>query len=91
MSDSKIRKVGTITLDAIDYDLAVNGEGKLATERTDIYGRPYAHEVTIFELIGKDSGIHTQNLCQELLTLLARTMIERDAALLALQKGETTR
>lgn len=89
MSDTqtKIRKVGTITLDKTDYDLAVNGEGKLATERIDIYGRPYAHEVSIYDLCGKDSDIRTQNLCQELLTLLARTMVERDAALASLQKS----
>lgn len=85
-----VRKVGTVRLGSFDYDLAINGRGVLAKEGLDLYGRPTAEEVPLRHLVegkGPQSSMPWDQLAQELLTLLAQTMIERDAALASLQKG----
>jgi hypothetical protein len=92
MSDTKVRKVGTVRLGGKEYDLAMNGEGLLALESPDVYGRPAARRVSLHEAAGVGLSQQPQpeewpRLAQNLLTLLAQTMIERDAALASLQKG----
>lgn len=80
---SAVRKIGTVRLGGHDYDLAVNGKAVLAFEEDDLYGRPAARAVTLDAASGGD----LRTLAQELLDALAVAMRERDAALLALQKG----
>lgn len=87
MSDAKVRKVGTVRLAGKEYDLAMNGRGVLGEEGLDLYDRPATKGVPLKRLIEGPPGISWDQLAQELVTLLAQAMIERDAALASLQKG----
>jgi hypothetical protein len=93
-STPKVRRVGSVHLGGVDYDLALNGEGILALEELDVYGRPAARRVHLGRVVG--SAVSQQvtpnedkwaGLAQDLLTLLARTMVERDAALASLHRN----
>ena len=83
MSETKpVRRIGSITIGAILYDLAMNGEAMLAHESPDIYGRPSAQRVDLAEAAGADWSL----LAQDLLNQLAVAMIDRDAALARVHK-----
>lgn len=87
---STVRKIGTVTLNGITYDLAMNDRAYLGLEGRDLYDRPATREVTIDEAAagGGDGGKpYFRDTIHQLLNALATTTKERDAALASLQKG----
>lgn len=86
---SAVRKIGTVTLNGVTYDLAMNEHARLGLEGEDLYGRPSTREVTIDEAATGIGGQepYFRDTINQLLDALAVTMKERDAALASLQKG----
>jgi hypothetical protein len=85
---STVRKIGTVTLNGVTYDLAMNDSAYLGLEGRDLYDRPATREVTIDEAAtGSGTEPYFRDTIHQLLDALAITMKERDAALASLHRS----